>query len=831
MRIADCLRSRSSSHLDTHANKLFTFQGRRRSQPAFEQSFQRQQSRRLCCQAYTRSDREASIPDLAPVLDSVQHAAKSRSEKQALQQGVHPVSSKSLFPQSHVAPHGILGYLSFILYFPFGSVISFFRMGLWVALLALDLPWLTASDTGISVLQTLLGLKIQWHGSDLIPAERHVMVSNHVTAGDLMVLYSRPVTYTHLISVSLPPQACRARNHRVKLVQANPESYNHLAEPPCQENVHLFPEGGLTNGKGMMRFSRGFMRFAQDGPVVPVALRASLPWGITTHTLTSSFVANLFWFCFAPSLTLAVTVLPALSRTLDEGNANFVERVQQAIAEELNIPIVDFTVQQKRQQVQQRRHKLRFFLCGDTGLGLTPDDKNSFESTCTTEADPLFQMAEGPHRYYQQSDHKAFYGDAEAYQAMQQGQHIHPHSLQTGGFEAGSFHQHLHHYPSIAPEHGSNQAALQHASDQHMDHQQAAYHAGHLSLAGGSTPPMTNQQSSQRQHHQQLSQQLLQHPQQLSQQPHPNSLPSHTVHHPHAGHALAAQEPNHLQMAQSPLGMQHLQHSTPQQSQPQQSPAGTLPNNSISPAQAMTPPPPGTRFSHATLEGLRAEQAQFVTDREMDRLQSPRNLLFALVTEIGSLSSVFQWRGENIARTLPNFSQTERGSVSDTLSEVLFVLVRLADSCGVDLAAAAQHKFQKNSHKYPADRSRGMSLDHYSRPRMMMKEDSLDPNGGKRKRFTEDQLNALQKLAEEAQWSLVSVPREARDKFCSEWEITKARLHNFFNNRKPKDLKKARSRLLDSAGSQDNNAGEEVHEHQEHEHQEHEHQQADFSNM
>lgn len=67
-----------------------------------------------------------------------------------------------------------------------------------------------------------------------------------------------------------------------------------------------------------------------------------------------------------------------------------------------------------------------------------------------------------------------------------------------------------------------------------------------------------------------------------------------------------------------------------------------------------------------------------------------------------------------------------------------------------------------------------MSLDHYSRPRMMMKEDSLDPNGGKRKRFTEDQLNALQKLAEEAQWSLVSVPREARDKFCSEWEITKA---------------------------------------------------------
>ena len=64
----------------------------------------------------------------------------------------------------------------------------------------------------------------------------------------------------------------------------------------------------------MMRFSRGFMRFAKNGPVVPVAMRACLPWGISTHTLTSSFLANLFWFCFVPSVTLAATVLPPLHR-------------------------------------------------------------------------------------------------------------------------------------------------------------------------------------------------------------------------------------------------------------------------------------------------------------------------------------------------------------------------------------------------------------------------------------------------------------------------------------------------------------------------------------
>ena len=51
----------------------------------------------------------------------------------------------------------------------------------------------------------------------------------------------------------------------------------------------------MTNGTGMMKFNKGFMRFASELPVVPVALRASLPWGISTHTINSSFLMNMFW--------------------------------------------------------------------------------------------------------------------------------------------------------------------------------------------------------------------------------------------------------------------------------------------------------------------------------------------------------------------------------------------------------------------------------------------------------------------------------------------------------------------------------------------------------
>lgn len=71
----------------------------------------------------------------------------------------------------------------------------------------------------------------------------------------------------------------------------------------------------MTNGKGMMKFSRGFMRFGKGLPIVPCALNVHTSFGIRTHTLTSSFLANLFWFCFCPVITMEAVVLPPMVPT------------------------------------------------------------------------------------------------------------------------------------------------------------------------------------------------------------------------------------------------------------------------------------------------------------------------------------------------------------------------------------------------------------------------------------------------------------------------------------------------------------------------------------
>lgn len=46
-----------------------------------------------------------------------------------------------------------------------------------------------------------------------------------------------------------------------------------------------------------------------------------------------------------------------------------------------------------------------------------------------------------------------------------------------------------------------------------------------------------------------------------------------------------------------------------------------------------------------TLENLRSIQTQFVNERNWEQYQTPRNLLLALVGEVGELAELFQWKG------------------------------------------------------------------------------------------------------------------------------------------------------------------------------------------
>jgi dCTP diphosphatase len=115
-----------------------------------------------------------------------------------------------------------------------------------------------------------------------------------------------------------------------------------------------------------------------------------------------------------------------------------------------------------------------------------------------------------------------------------------------------------------------------------------------------------------------------------------------------------------------------------------------------------------TTFSKVSLDELRAAMATFADERDWGQFHQPRNLVLALVGEVGEVSECFQWRGE-CQVGLPGWSERDREHLGEELSDVLLYLVRLADRCGIDLAAAAERKMGLNRQKYPAALSRGSS--------------------------------------------------------------------------------------------------------------------------
>ena len=228
-------------------------------------------------------------------------------------------------------------------------------------------------------------IRTEWRGLELLPRGFHVAVSNHSCVGDFLLLYRQRRKYTHLIHAAVP---ARGGHHRVRFMQATPAAFKTLrraAEAAEQRRkaeeaaapehaahatlhaaaasasastaeddlgsrpVHLFPEGGMTSGAGVMRFNRGFALLR--APVAPVAFRCSHAWpgggGLSTHTLTSSFAANLFWLCFVPQTHLSATVLPPMTQRAGEADAAFADRVRAAVAAELGVPMLDMGIKEK----------------------------------------------------------------------------------------------------------------------------------------------------------------------------------------------------------------------------------------------------------------------------------------------------------------------------------------------------------------------------------------------------------------------------------------------------------------------------------------------------
>ena len=99
---------------------------------------------------------------------------------------------------------------------------------------------------------------------------------------------------------------------------------------------------------------------------------------------------------------------------------------------------------------------------------------------------------------------------------------------------------------------------------------------------------------------------------------------------------------------------------------------------------------------------------EFAAEREWEQFHSPRNLLLALVGEVGELAAEFQWASDDRLKSDLSDSQ-KMSAIESELADVFNYLLRLADVLEVDLGAALKNKLDINALRYPVDRAKGSS--------------------------------------------------------------------------------------------------------------------------
>ncbi len=111
------------------------------------------------------------------------------------------------------------------------------------------------------------------------------------------------------------------------------------------------------------------------------------------------------------------------------------------------------------------------------------------------------------------------------------------------------------------------------------------------------------------------------------------------------------------------------------------------------------------------MDDIKQRLRKFVSERDWQQFNTPKNLAMALIAEAGEMVEHFQWLTEQQSRNLDN---EQRKAVSHELADIFIYLVRLADELNIDLLKAAREKMLINNEKYPVEKVKG-SADKYTR--------------------------------------------------------------------------------------------------------------------
>ena len=102
-----------------------------------------------------------------------------------------------------------------------------------------------------------------------------------------------------------------------------------------------------------------------------------------------------------------------------------------------------------------------------------------------------------------------------------------------------------------------------------------------------------------------------------------------------------------------------------------------------------------------TIEEIKIRIKEFNMIRNWDKYHKPKDLLLALIEELGELSRIFKWVGQkNEIRYL------QKQEVKEEIADLFIYLFILSYKANIDISEEIFKKLEKNDKKYPVEKKR-----------------------------------------------------------------------------------------------------------------------------
>ena len=120
-----------------------------------------------------------------------------------------------------------------------------------------------------------------------------------------------------------------------------------------------------------------------------------------------------------------------------------------------------------------------------------------------------------------------------------------------------------------------------------------------------------------------------------------------------------------------------------------------------------------------SIEGLQNEIAKFAAERDWEKFHTLKNLVLALVGEVGELAEVVQWKSDDEIKSELGRTPEEKlldvifekktlsNQLEEELADILIYLLRISTITNIDLIAAVKAKMELNAKRYTVEKSKG----------------------------------------------------------------------------------------------------------------------------